>query len=57
MGRFLPLLMMVSLAACAVQPGPASAPDFDLPDAAGARVKGSELWKERPVLLVFMTSW
>ena len=30
------------------------APDFDLPDAAGARYRLSELVKEGPVVIVFL---
>jgi hypothetical protein len=33
------------------------ASDFQLPTLQGGTVRGSELWKESPVLLVFMSSW
>jgi thiol-disulfide isomerase/thioredoxin len=54
MKRFLVLAL---LAGCASQPPSKPAPEFDLKGLDGASVKSSSLWAEKPVLLVFMTSW
>ncbi len=46
------------LGGCASEPrSEGRAPDFDLPSLDGGRVRGSSLWADRPVLLVFMTAW
>lgn len=36
---------------------PDRAPDFQVTKPDGARVEGATLWRDGPVLLVFMTAW
>jgi peroxiredoxin len=61
--RSAPLLLAALAAGCAASgPGPGAAsperaPDFTLTALSGTTVQGSSLWKEKPVLLVFMTAW
>lgn len=52
-------LAMLLLTACAssAPARPTQAPDFTLAGDDGGAKKGSSLWKDRSVLLVFMTSW
>ena len=48
MRRLIPLLLV----GCASSPEVSRAPDFDLQG-----VRGSALWSQKPVVLVFMTAW
>ena len=54
------ILLLLTLAGCA---GPAArdesakAPEFEVTQIDHTPVKGATLWQNRPVLLVFMTSW
>jgi peroxiredoxin len=40
-----------------VDRGAPPAPDFTLPLLDGGRVRGDALWRERPAVLVFLSSW
>lgn len=51
------LLAAVVAAGCASRPVSGPAPAFELTAVDGGRVKSEDLWKGKPVLLVFMTSW
>ncbi|MEK7466495.1 MAG: TlpA disulfide reductase family protein [Planctomycetota bacterium] len=51
------LLLLAAIAGCASQPPATPAPAFELSGLDGASVKSSDLWADKPVLLVFMTSW
>lgn len=56
------LLLLGLLAGCASSPSSphdqgAKAPAFQLASLDGSTVRGEDLWKDGPVLIVFMTSW
>lgn len=50
-------LLLFVLAGCASPPSAGPAPAFELAGLDGKFVRSSEVWAERPVLVVFMTSW
>ncbi len=52
-------LAIVLLAGCgsSAPRAPERAPDFQVMKPDGARVEGATLWRDGPVLLVFMTAW
>jgi len=51
------LVLLSLLAGCSSAPTQSQAPAFQLAGLDGKSVRSQDLWTDRPVLLVFMTSW
>lgn len=52
------VLFLALMAGCgSTSKAPERAPDFQVTKPDGARVEGATLWRDGPVLLVFMTAW
>ncbi len=51
------MLLLALVAGCSSAPAREQAPSFTLSSLDGKQVRAEDLWSDKPVLLVFMTSW